>query len=154
MEVGNKIFILLLMIFLHIVDDYYLQGWLASAKQKSYWEQNAPDKLYKYDSQGNSPMIANYDGAPTSKGKACDPLKFRVYRTEDGKEFNIRIDQNVALYDPETNEQILTGEYFMGKTFKSITGILCYYNGNPDNPKYSQGKLQLALTDMADVVFE
>ena len=37
------------MIFLHIVDDYYLQGWLASAKQKSYWEQNAPDELYKHD---------------------------------------------------------------------------------------------------------
>lgn len=37
------------MIFCHIVDDYYLQGWLASAKQKSWWEKNAPDKLYKYD---------------------------------------------------------------------------------------------------------
>lgn len=37
------------MIFLHIVDDYYLQGRLASAKQKSYWEQNAPDELYKHD---------------------------------------------------------------------------------------------------------
>lgn len=37
------------MIFLHIVDDYYFQGWLASAKQKSYWEQNAPDELYKHD---------------------------------------------------------------------------------------------------------
>ena len=44
-----KILLLLTMIFLHIVDDYYLQGWLASAKQKSYWEQNAPDELYKYD---------------------------------------------------------------------------------------------------------
>ena len=42
-------FKLLLMIFLHIVDDYYLQGWLASAKQKKYWEENAPEKLYKYD---------------------------------------------------------------------------------------------------------
>lgn len=42
-------FILLLMIFCHIVDDYYLQGWLASAKQKSFWEKNAPDKLYKFD---------------------------------------------------------------------------------------------------------
>ena len=41
--------LLLAMIFLHIVDDYYLQGWLASAKQKSYWEQNAPDELYKRD---------------------------------------------------------------------------------------------------------
>ena len=44
-----KILLLLAMIFLHIVDDYYMQGWLASAKQKSYWEQNAPDKLYKHD---------------------------------------------------------------------------------------------------------
>lgn len=44
-----KILLLLTMIFLHIVDDYYLQGWLASAKQKSWWEQNAPDKLYKRD---------------------------------------------------------------------------------------------------------
>lgn len=46
---GIKILILLLMIFMHIVDDYYLQGWLASAKQKSWWEKNAPDKLYKFD---------------------------------------------------------------------------------------------------------
>lgn len=45
----NKIFTLLLMIFCHIVDDYYLQGWLASAKQKKYWQENAPEKLYKYD---------------------------------------------------------------------------------------------------------
>ena len=37
------------MIFCHIVDDYYLQGWLASAKQKSRWETNAPDELYKND---------------------------------------------------------------------------------------------------------
>ena len=45
----NICFIVLLMIFCHIVDDYYLQGWLASAKQKSWWEENAPQSLYKYD---------------------------------------------------------------------------------------------------------
>lgn len=44
-----KALLLLKMIFLHIVDDYYIQGWLASAKQKAWWEQNAPDKLYKHD---------------------------------------------------------------------------------------------------------
>jgi hypothetical protein len=45
-----KILILLLsMIFFHIVDDYYLQGWLASAKQRSWWEKNAADDLYKND---------------------------------------------------------------------------------------------------------
>lgn len=36
-------------IFLHIIDDYGLQGILASMKQKKYWEENAPDNLYKYD---------------------------------------------------------------------------------------------------------
>lgn len=46
---GIKIFILLLMLFMHIVDDYYLQGWLASAKQKVWWENNAPKTLYKND---------------------------------------------------------------------------------------------------------
>ena len=45
----NKVFIVLLMFFLHVVDDYYLQGWLASAKQKKYWKENAPQPLYKYD---------------------------------------------------------------------------------------------------------
>lgn len=45
----NKIFIVLLMIFCHIVDDYYLQGWLASAKQKKYWKENASEKMYQYD---------------------------------------------------------------------------------------------------------
>lgn len=44
-----KLLVLIAMIFCHIVDDYYLQGWLASAKQKSYWEENFPDKKYKYD---------------------------------------------------------------------------------------------------------
>lgn len=41
--------ILIAMIFCHIVDDYYLQGWLASAKQKEWWQTNAPNSLYKYD---------------------------------------------------------------------------------------------------------
>lgn len=45
----NNLFVILLMIFFHVVADYNLQGWLASAKQKFYWEQNAPEKLYKYD---------------------------------------------------------------------------------------------------------
>ena len=33
----NKMFCLLLMIFLHIIDDYKLQGILASMKQKNWW---------------------------------------------------------------------------------------------------------------------
>lgn len=44
-----KFLILLCMLFCHIVDDYYLQGWLASAKQKSWWEENHPNRLYEND---------------------------------------------------------------------------------------------------------
>lgn len=43
------IFLLLTMIFMHIIDDYYLQGILASLKQKKWWEKNANDKMYKND---------------------------------------------------------------------------------------------------------
>ena len=39
--------VLLAMIFCHIVDDYYLQGWLASAKQKKYWRE-LPNYTRKY----------------------------------------------------------------------------------------------------------
>lgn len=43
-------FILAAMIFLHVIDDYVLQApCLCNLKQKSFWEKNAPEKLYKYD---------------------------------------------------------------------------------------------------------
>lgn len=47
----TKPFIVLLMLFLHIVDDYYLQGILASMKQREWWKANAPAKLFENDYQ-------------------------------------------------------------------------------------------------------
>lgn len=44
-----KLLILIIMIFLHIFDDYYLQGILASMKQKEWWDKNANDELYRHD---------------------------------------------------------------------------------------------------------
>ena len=41
--------IFLIMLFMHIVDDYYLQGILAKMKQRSWWEENAPQEKYKHD---------------------------------------------------------------------------------------------------------
>jgi len=41
--------VIIAMIFCHIIADYNLQGWMASAKQKSWWEENAPDYMYRYD---------------------------------------------------------------------------------------------------------
>ena len=46
---GRVILVLVLMILGHLLADYPLQGWLAQAKQKSWWEKNAPDEQYQYD---------------------------------------------------------------------------------------------------------
>ena len=45
----SKIFIVLAMIYMHILDDYVLQGLLANLKQRSWWKQNYPAKMYRYD---------------------------------------------------------------------------------------------------------
>ena len=49
MNIDIKLFILFTMTFCHIVDDYYLQGILAKLKQKSWWKENAPQKMYEKD---------------------------------------------------------------------------------------------------------
>lgn len=40
---------LIVMVLLHHVADYTLQGWLANAKQIKWWKENTPDKLYRHD---------------------------------------------------------------------------------------------------------
>ena len=45
-----SIYILLLaMILMHIEEDFCKQGVMAQMKQKRYWEENYPNKLYKND---------------------------------------------------------------------------------------------------------
>lgn len=49
---ANKIFILFLMLFFHVLEDFHLQGILASMKQKEWWETQIGSKdlgKYKYD---------------------------------------------------------------------------------------------------------
>ena len=46
----NTGFIFLLMIFLHIIDDFCLQAFcLANLKQRSFWKKNAPHDMYETD---------------------------------------------------------------------------------------------------------
>ena len=44
-----KLIVLVAMFFCHIIDDYKLQGILASMKQQDWWKKEAPDPLYKHD---------------------------------------------------------------------------------------------------------
>ena len=38
-----------IMFWLHLIDDFHLQGFLGDLKQKAWWKKNYPDELYKYD---------------------------------------------------------------------------------------------------------
>ena len=118
---------------------------------------NELNNIYAYEKIGN---LVNVEGLKVTGYNDSDNTSattlYCEYLDDNGKkqQFNVRIDQSVALIDPETGNQILSGQYFVGKTFKSLTGIVCYYNGDPDNVEYANGHLQIALTDMADVVLE
>lgn len=45
----KTILLFYVMVFFHIVDDYYLQGLLSKLKQKSWWQENYPYRIYKDD---------------------------------------------------------------------------------------------------------
>lgn len=50
MEPYKKLLVLLIMIYLHILDDFVLQNCLAKLKQKDHWTDIVKDHpLYKYD---------------------------------------------------------------------------------------------------------
>ena len=46
---NEPILLLILMLFAHVINDFGLQGILASMKQKSWWEKNNSANMYKYD---------------------------------------------------------------------------------------------------------
>lgn len=49
MKFNDIILICMATLWLHIADDFYLQGMLANLKQKSWWEEHARDYMYRND---------------------------------------------------------------------------------------------------------
>lgn len=50
MSINDTVFVITVStLFLHIVDDFYLQGILASMKQHEWWEEHYRDKMYRHD---------------------------------------------------------------------------------------------------------
>ena len=45
----SRVFVIALMIFCHIVDDFRLQGILANMKQKKWWREQTNKPMYQYD---------------------------------------------------------------------------------------------------------
>lgn len=46
---SQRLLILFIMIFCHLIDDYKLQGILANMKQRKWWKENANKDLYRND---------------------------------------------------------------------------------------------------------
>ena len=46
---SQRLLILFIMIFCHLIDDYKLQGILANMKQRKWWKENADKYLYRND---------------------------------------------------------------------------------------------------------
>ena len=49
MVFSQRLLILFVMIFCHLIDDYKLQGILANMKQRKWWKENANKYLYRND---------------------------------------------------------------------------------------------------------
>lgn len=47
----SKAFVVLAMLFCHVLDDFFIQscGFLATGKQRDWWEKEVPNPKYKYD---------------------------------------------------------------------------------------------------------
>ncbi len=116
------------------------------------------DNIYAYAKIGTLVQIENLKVLyvdPSDKNASANIVCQYTTSTGEKKQFNIRIDSSVTLINPETGKQLSSKnykEYFEGKTFKSITGVVNYFKYDGE-PNYSDGNLQLALTDMTDVVF-
>lgn len=124
--------------------------------------------IYKYDPDGNSPMVANYDGAPTSVVKSIQPLGFRIFRADGTeltsdeylyckvtwivpKESLIEIDKEIVTSEDDINYYVET----TGNQFTLPYGIANCYNARL---KYGTIMLEVVfdnstLTQSANIAF-
>lgn len=115
-------------------------------------EVDAINDIYAYDQIGSLVTVHNLT-VTSCRDSANNDATTLYCSYGNNKTIKIRINQEVVLRHPETGQKITSGDYFVGKTFASLTGIVAYYNGDTTNLVYSEGDIQLALTSMDDIVF-
>lgn len=79
------------------------------------------DVIYKYDADGDSPLIADYDGPISSKIKNILPIKYRMFKN-DGVElsdedyrfchYQYKIPQNSMIMAKDSSEWTLVDDYY------------------------------------------
>lgn len=95
------------------------------------------DKVYKYDWDGDSPMIANYDGPSTSKISAITPIVARAYK-DTGEEFeedeyNI---STIVWQIPKNSMITITDPDLLNKIKKDSDPNSEYYTIRGNYPQY------------------
>ena len=113
------------------------------------------DDINNYSQIGRLVRVSNLK--VTGYKDADNTNAFSIYTSyvdSNGKtqKLDIRVDSGIILRDPD-GKQIKSGAYFQNKTIESIIAIIGYYNWESSNITYSEGRIQLMLTDMADIVF-
>lgn len=83
------------------------------------------DVLYKYDADGDSPMVSNYDGPLTSRVKTIQPITFKLYKP-DGSEL--------------TEDEYLYVGYRWSFPKNSMMKLESSYQKEDDNYYYIEGK--------------
>lgn len=69
------IILLITMLFCHIVDDYYLQGWFVLGKQKNWWKQKiSEDVSLRWDLYKNDYLMALFEHAFSWSCMICFPI--------------------------------------------------------------------------------
>ena len=89
-------------------------------------------------------------------GKDADNNAFTIYTSyvdAEGKnhKLDIRVSNNINLLDPDGN-RIKSYKYFEGKTIKSLTANVSYYDYSTDDTQ--AGYIQMMLSKFDDIVLE
>ena len=105
------------------------------------------DKVYKYDWDGDSPMIANYDGPSTSKISAITPIVARAYK-DTGEEFEedeYNISTIVWQIPKDSNSMItITDPDLLNKIKKDSDPNSEYYTIRGNYPQYKSLSYSIA----------
>lgn len=117
---------------------------------------NEPNDIKEYINNSNNignlvklnteiKITSAYDAAETN---AFSLRASYVDKNGNTQSLSIRVDKNTTLKDPITGDRITSGDYFVGKTLKSLTGIIGYYD--PTQNDIHDGYVQILLVSSSD----
>ena len=117
---------------------------------------NEPNDIKEYINNSNNignlvklnteiKITSAYDAAETN---AFSLRASYVDNNGNTQSLSIRVDKNTTLKDPITGDRITSGDYFVGKTLKSLTGIIGYYD--PTQNDIHDGYVQILLVSSSD----